>query len=87
MAAPLRQIGLVRADHVEPSFIEKLTKSRRARALVLRVWIAVGFNADNALDYGVNSRSSGLFPQRIRWPISIVNTKPAETKTLSRTRP
>ena len=75
-----RKIGSVRADHVEPSFVEKLTKSHRARALVLRVWIAVGFNADNALDYGVNSRCSGLFPLRIRWPINIVPAKPAETK-------
>jgi len=40
----------------------------------------VGFNADNALDYGVNSWSSGLFPLRIRWPINIVPAKPAETK-------
>jgi hypothetical protein len=48
--------------------------------LFFAFWIAVGFDADDALDYGVNIRCSGLFSLKIRWPISIVNTKPAETK-------
>jgi len=82
VAAPLSQVGSVRADHVEPRFVEKLTKSRCARALVLRVWIAVGFNADDPLNHGVNNRSGNRsFPLRIRWPISVVPTKPAETKS------
>ena len=79
-APPLSQIGSVRADHVEPSFVEKLTKSRCARPFVLRVWVAIGFNADDLPDYGVNSLSRGLFPLRIRWPMSIVLTDQAEAK-------
>src|SRR4029077_6357580 len=41
---PLAKSG--RADHIEPSLVEKLTNSRCARTFVLRVWIAVGFTAD-----------------------------------------
>src|SRR5262249_43847189 len=73
------------ADHVEPRFVEKLTKSRCARAFVLRVWVAVGFNADDPLDHGVNSHcSSRLLPLRIGMPISVVPTKPDQTKRTQR---
>ena len=71
----------MRADHVEPSFVEKLTKSRRARAFVLRIWIAVGFNPDDSLDHGVNSRPSGrLFALRIGRQIRGGRTEPAQIK-------
>ena len=43
-AAPAEKaskIRPVRADKVEPSFVEKLAKSRCTRTLVLQVWIAV----------------------------------------------
>ena len=49
----------------EPSFIEKLTQSGCARAFVLRVWIAAGFNADDPLDHSVDSRSGGGLFKRI----------------------
>src|SRR5262249_21891960 len=68
------------ADHVEPRFVEKLTKSRCARTFVLRVWIAVGLNADDPVDHGVDSRSGNRsFLMRIRWPISVVHP-PSQTK-------
>jgi hypothetical protein len=79
-AAPLSQIGSVRADHVEPSFLEELTKSRCSRTSVLRVWITVGFNADDFLDDRVNGRCAGqLLASRIRRPMRAGRTKPAET--------
>ena len=58
LTAPASQIGTVRPDQVEPGFIEKLTQSRRARAFVLRVGIAVGFNTDDPLDHRVDGRSA-----------------------------
>src|SRR5262249_17155674 len=72
------------ADHVKPSFVEKLAKSSCARAFVLRVRVAVGFNADDLLDHGVNSCyccSGRLVALRFRWRIRGGGTKPAETKS------
>src|SRR5262249_15816757 len=71
------------ADHVEPSFVEKLAKSSCARAFVLRVWVAVGFNADDLLDHSVNSCccSGRLVSLSFRWRIRGGGTKPAETKS------
>ena len=62
-AAPPGQIGAVGLDQLEPGFIEKLSESRCAGALVLLVWITVGFNADDAL----NHRFNGHFSSRLVW--------------------
>src|SRR5215467_14680922 len=63
-----RMKGLTRG-HDADRCIWKLTKSRCARAFVCRVWIAVGFNADDPLDHSVDSRSGGrLFALGTRWP-------------------
>src|SRR5262249_44718008 len=78
-AARLSQVGSVQADHIEPSFVQELTQSRCARTSVLRVWIAVGFNADDLLDDGVNRRySARFFALRLRCPIRGGRTKPGE---------
>jgi hypothetical protein len=44
-------------DQVEPSFVQKLTKTHRTGALVFEVRIAVGFNCDDPVDDGVDRRS------------------------------
>src|SRR5262249_16973485 len=70
LAAPLGQIGSVRAYHIEPSFVKELTKPSRAGTLALRVWIAVGFNADDLFDHGLNSLCRGpRFVLRVKLPI------------------
>ena len=57
----------MRADHVEPSFVEELPKSRCAGTFVLRVWVAVGFNTNDLLHHSLNSRCrGGLFTLGIK---------------------
>src|SRR5262249_4842502 len=80
LAAPLGQIGSVRAYHIEPRFVEELTKSRCARTLVPSVGVAVGFNANNSLDHGLNRLAL-----RVRVPIGGGCDK--STQTTSRQGP
>jgi len=60
------QIRSVGADQIEPRLVEKLSKSKRARASVCLVGIAIGFNGNDTFHHRIDKvRASRLITPKL----------------------